>query len=56
MNNSVSLPYSSSPTIKAKEIASHITEIRKQAQELKNKTKEALAKASEEIEKILIGN
>lgn len=40
---------------KQKEIANHISDIRKQAQELKDKTKEALKKASEEIEKILLG-
>lgn len=39
---------------KQKEIAEHITDIRKQAQQLKDKTKEALKKASEEIEKILL--
>ena len=37
-----------------KEIAEHITGIRKQAQQLKDKTNEALKKASEEIEKILL--
>ncbi|GEM_PF-5613621 len=36
------------------EIAEHITDIRKQAQQLKDKTKEELKKASEEIEKILL--
>lgn len=35
-------------------IADHITDIRQQAQELKDKTNEALKKASEEIEKILL--
>jgi restriction endonuclease S subunit len=43
------------PLDKQKEIAEHITDIRQQAQQLKDKTKEALKKASEEIEKILIG-
>lgn len=41
---------------KQKEIAEHITSIRQQAQRLKDKTKEALANASQEIEKILVGN
>ncbi|MCB0539210.1 MAG: restriction endonuclease subunit S [Bacteroidetes bacterium] len=36
-------------------IANHILEIRKQAQDLKDKTKDLLATASKEIEKILIG-
>jgi len=39
---------------KQKEITKHITEIRKQAQKLKDKTKEALQKASKEIEGILL--
>ncbi len=43
------------PLDKQKEIADHITGIRQQAQQLKDKTKEALKKASEEIEKILLG-
>ncbi len=43
------------PLDKQKEIANHITGIRQQAQVLKDKTKEALKKASEEIEKILLG-
>lgn len=42
------------PIDKQKEIAEHITDIRQQAQKLKDKTKEALKKASEEIEKILL--
>lgn len=42
------------PIEKQKEIAKHISDIRKQAQALKDKTKEALKKASEAIEKILI--
>ena len=42
------------PLDKQKEIANHITDIRQQAQQLKDKTKEALQKASEEIEKILL--
>ena len=50
-----SLPLILPPLNKQKEITDHITGIRKQAQELKDKTKEALAKASQEIEKILIG-
>lgn len=43
------------PIEKQKEIADHITSIRQQAQQLKDKTNEALKQASEEIEKILIG-
>jgi restriction endonuclease S subunit len=42
------------PIEKQKEIASHITDMRKQAQTLKDKTKEALKKASVEIEEILL--
>lgn len=37
-----------------KEKAEHITDIRKQAQQLKDKIKEELKKASGEIEKILL--
>ena len=43
------------PLDKQKEIANHITGIRNKAQQLKDKTKELLKKASEEIEKISIG-
>lgn len=43
------------PLNKQKEIAEHITGIRQQAQQLKDKTTELLKKASEEIEEILIG-
>lgn len=42
------------PLAKQKEIADHITAIRLQAQQLKDKTKEALAQASKEIENILL--
>ena len=42
------------PLDKQREIAEHISDIRKQAQTLKDKTKEALKKASEEIERILL--
>lgn len=42
------------PFDKQKEIADNITAIRQQAQQLKDKTKEVLKKASEEIEKILL--
>ena len=42
------------PPDKQKEIANHITDIRQQAQQLKDKTKELLKTASEEIEKILL--
>jgi restriction endonuclease S subunit len=42
------------PLDKQKEIAEHITGIRQQAQQLKDKTSELLKKASEEIEEILL--
>ena len=42
------------PLDKQKEIADHITSIRQQAQQLKDKTKEALAQANQQIEKILL--
>ena len=42
------------PLQKQKEIVDHITSIRQQAQQFKEKTKEALSKASQEIEKILL--
>ncbi len=42
------------PLSKQNEIADHITAIRQQAQKLKDKTKEALKKASDEIETILL--
>lgn len=42
------------PLDKQKEIAKHITGIRQQAQQLKEKTNELLKKASEEIEEILL--
>jgi len=42
------------PLDKQKEISDHITGIRQQAQQLKDKTKELLQKASEEIEEILL--
>jgi restriction endonuclease S subunit len=48
------LPIPIPPIEKQKEIADHITGIRQQAQQLKEKTKEALSKASQEIEKILL--
>jgi len=48
------LPIPVPPLDKQKEIAEHITGIRQQAQQLKDKTKEALKKASEEIEEILL--
>ena len=49
-----SLPIPVPPIDKQKEIAEHITGIRQQAQQLKDKTKELLKKASEEIEEILL--
>jgi len=42
------------PLDKQKEIADHITNIRNQAQALKDKTNDLLKKASEEIEEILL--
>ena len=42
------------PIVKQIEIANHITEIRKQAQALKDKTTLALQKANEEIVKLLL--
>jgi len=42
------------PIERQKEIAEHISNIRRQAQQLKDKTNEALKQASEEIEKILL--
>jgi hypothetical protein len=42
------------PLSKQKEIAEHRTNIRNQAQDLKDKTKDLLAKASKEIEEILL--
>lgn len=49
-----SLPIPVPPFDKQKEIAEHITGIRQQAQQLKDKTTELLKKASEEIEEILL--
>jgi restriction endonuclease S subunit len=49
-----SLPIPVPPLDKQKEIADHITNIRNQAQALKDKTKVLLKKASEEIEEILL--
>lgn len=48
------LPIPVPPLDKQKEIAKHITGIRQQAQQLKDKTNELLKKASEEIEEILL--
>ncbi|MCF8253471.1 MAG: restriction endonuclease subunit S, partial [Bacteroidia bacterium] len=48
------LPIPVPPIDKQKEIANHITEIRNKAQQLKDKTKEVLKIASEEIEEILL--
>lgn len=49
-----SLPIPVPPLAKQKEIADHITNIRNQAQSLKDKTKDLLKKASAEIEEILL--
>jgi len=51
-----SIPVPVPPLPKQKEIAEHITDIRKQAQQLKDKTKSALEQASKEIEEILLGS
>ncbi len=48
------LPIPVPPLDKQKEIANYITDIRQQAQQLKDKTKELLKTASAEIEKILL--
>jgi restriction endonuclease S subunit len=48
------LPIPIPPLDKQKEIAKHITNIRQQALQLREKTKEALQKASKEIEDILL--
>ena len=48
------LPIPVPPLNKQNEIAEHITNIRNQAQALKDKTKDLLKKASEEIEEILL--
>lgn len=48
------LPVPLPPFSKQKEIADHITEIRNQARELKERTKTALEQASKEIENILL--
>lgn len=48
------LPIPLPPLEKQKEIADHITAVRQEAQQLKDKTKEALAQASREIESILL--
>ncbi|CAM3423208.1 Restriction endonuclease subunit S [Flavobacterium longum] len=48
------LPIPVPPLDKQKEIAEHITGIRQQAQQLKDKTSELLKKASKEIEEILL--
>lgn len=55
LNEYFSLPIPVPPLDKQKEIAKHITSIRQQAQQLKDKTNELLKKASEKIEKILLG-
>ncbi|MGI5914804.1 MAG: restriction endonuclease subunit S [Bacteroidales bacterium] len=49
------LPIPIPPLDKQQEIANHITAIRQQAQQLKDKTQELLKKANEEIENILLG-
>lgn len=48
------LPIPIPPIDKQKEIAEHITGIRQQAQQLNDKTKQLLKKASEEIEELLL--
>ncbi|HQO06879.1 MAG TPA: restriction endonuclease subunit S [Bacteroidales bacterium] len=53
-DNILQFPIPVPPLTKQKEIADHITGIRQQAQQLKDKTSELLKQASEEIEKILL--
>lgn len=48
------LPIPVPPIVKQLEIANHITQIRRQAQELKDKTKMALQLANQEIENLLL--
>jgi len=52
--NILQLPIPVPPLAKQKEIAKHISSIRQRAQQLKDKTAQALKKANEEIEKILL--
>lgn len=52
--NILNLPIPLPPLKKQKEIADHITAIRQQAQQLKDKTKVALAMAGKQIENILL--
>lgn len=54
LNEYLSLPIPVSPLDKQKEIANHITDIRQLARQLKDNAHEALKKASEEIEKLLL--
>lgn len=54
LNEYLKLPIPIPPLDKQQEIADHITAIRQQAQQLKDKTKDLLAKASSEIEEILL--
>jgi restriction endonuclease S subunit len=51
----LNLPIPIPPIEKQKEIAEHITGIKQQAQQLKDKTKELLENANNEIEDILLG-
>ena len=48
------LPIPVPPIVKQLEIANHITQIRQQAQELKDKTKKVLKLANQEIENLLL--
>ena len=48
------LPIPVPPIVKQLEIANHITQIRRQAQELKDKTKKVLKLANQEIENLLL--
>lgn len=54
LNEYLSLPIPVPPLDKQKEIANHITDIRQLARQLKDNAHEALKKASEEIEKLLL--
>ena len=54
LNEYLNLPIPVPQLDKQKEIANYVTAIRNKAQQLKDKTKELLKKASEEIEEILL--
>jgi hypothetical protein len=55
LNEYLNLPIPLPPLAKQKEIAEHITAIRREAEQLKEQTALAMAEANREIEKMLIG-